>query len=262
MAAEESFEILQQAARVLREEVRPGMREEDFLIRAITGMSEGLGVSGQLMIQPYRGTDHLRRLEVESAVEAARLLQDGIGYMKLRSLDFRSGREVRAALEEFEIGGLHGLILDLRDNGGGRLEEAQKVAEMFLPAGTIIGWERNGTQNPVPRVAEGEAPRLYPLVVLINGDTASAAELLAGGLKQHSRAVLIGQPTAGKGTIQTAFPLGRGYILWLTNGEYLLPDQQRLTGGLTPDLIIADSETLLERAVGILSQMRGTRSRP
>ncbi len=262
MAAEESFEILQHAAKVLREEMRPGMREEEFLRRAIAGMSEGLGVSGQLVIQPYRGTDHLRRLEVESALEAAWLLQDGIGYLKLRSLDFRSGREVRATLEALEGEGLHGLILDLRDNRGGRLEEAQEIAEIFLPPGTVIGWERNGTQNPIPRVAEGGAPRPYPLVILINEGTASAAELLAGGLKQHGRALLIGQPTAGKGTIQTAFPLGRGYVLWLTSGEYLLPDQQRLTGGLTPDLVISRSDTLLERAVGILSQMRGTRSRP
>ena len=238
------------------------MPEEDFLMRAITGMSEGLGVSSQVVTYPYRGTDHLRRLEVESVLEAARLLQDGIGYMKLRSLDLRSGKEVRAALEALEGEGLQGLILDLRDNRGGRLEEVQEVAEIFSPPGTIIGWEQNGTQYPVPRVAESEAPRPYPLVVLINGGTASAAELLAGGLQQHGRAVLIGQPTAGKGTIQTAFPLGRGYVLWLTTGEYLLPDQQRLTGGLTPDLVISGSDTLLERAVDVLSRMRGARSRP
>lgn len=262
MAAEESFEILQHAAKVLREEMSPGMREEDFLRRAIAGMSEGLGVSSQLVIQPYRGTDHLRRLEVESAVEAARLLRGGVGYLKLRSLDPRSGEEVRAALEALEGKGLHGLILDLRDNRGGRLEEAQAIAEIFLPPGTIIGWERSGTEHPLPRVAKGEAPHPYPLVVLINGGTASAAEVLAGGLKQHGRAVLIGQPTAGKGTIQTAFPLGRGYVLWLTTGEYLLPDQHRLTGGLKPDLMLSGFDGVLEEAIEALHRMEEGGSGP
>jgi carboxyl-terminal processing protease len=256
MAGEASFEILQQAAKVLRDQTKSGMREEDFLMRAIAGMSEGLGVSSQVVTYPYKGTDHLRRLEVESALEAPRLLQGGIGYIRLRSLDLRSGKEVRAALEEFEIEGLQGLILDLRDNRGGRLEEAQEIAAIFLPPGTIIGWEQNGVHNPVPRVAEGKGPRPYPLVVLINGDTASAAEVLAGGLWQHGRAVLIGQPTAGKGTIQTAFPLGRGYVLWLTTGEYLLPDQRRLTGGLKPDLIVSSNDRLLERAIEILHGMK------
>lgn len=151
---------------------------------------------------------------------------EGIGYV--RHSDFTEGcyEEVRAALERLRSeGALEGVILDYRSNGGGILQEAVKILAMFVPKGTEVVAMKGRTEESkqvLRTAAEPVFPDL-PLVVLINGNTASAAEIVAGALQDLDRAVLIGQRSYGKGLVQSTRPLGYNAMLKLTTAKYYIP---------------------------------------
>jgi len=152
----------------------------------------------------------------------------GIYYVRIREFVPRTAGELHQAYRRFE--GLRGLLLDLRDNPGGLLQKAAEVADRFLDHGVIVRtvW-RNGRQY----VHHGHPPGTYPpvpLVVLVNGQTASAAEIVAGALRANGRAVLVGQPTHGKWSVQSTVALGRGLgHAYLTTARYFLPAQTPTT---------------------------------
>ena len=125
------------------------------------------------------------------------------------------------ALEEESKGALKGLILDLRNNPGGLLDQAVKISDHFIDSGIIVSIEgrKEDQKQKFPAHAQGTLPR-YPLVVLVNGGSASASEIVAGAIQDHHRGIILGTQTFGKGSVQTIFPLKDGAGLRLTTARY------------------------------------------
>ncbi len=159
-------------------------------------------------------------------VPYAGFVADSIGY--IRHNDFTDGcyDEMRAAVERLRADGkLKGLILDYRDNGGGSVPEAIKILSMFLPKGTEVLTMKGRTERSTHTYATESNPVLpdVPIVVLVNGNTASASEIVSGALQDTDRAVLMGQRSYGKGLVQTLVPLGYNAYLKLTTAKYYIP---------------------------------------
>ena len=196
--------------------------------------------ASRVTTQPYGGTDAVRGLETPPTVIEARHLDPTTGYLKVSALTMRTPGEVVRAL--LQLGRVPHLILDLRGNGGGRLDAARDVAELFVPSGGLLYRERDGQGEREVR-SRGPAWDWIPaLLVLIDRGTASAAEVLAGALQQAAMARLVGTRSAGKGTILTADPQARGRVRWRATGEVWLPDGTPITGrGLTPEALSGSS---------------------
>jgi carboxyl-terminal processing protease len=145
------------------------------------------------------------------------------------------------ALEEIEGGRtLKGLILDLRSNPGGLLSQSISVSDLFLESGVIVSTKgRDDAQNMDVSADKNDAPRDYPMIVLVNGGSASAAEIVAGALQDNKRALILGTQTFGKGSVQTILPLSDGSGLRLTTASYYTPSGRSIqASGITPDIIL------------------------
>ncbi len=165
-----------------------------------------------------------------------------LGYMQIHNFQESTLQEVKDILERWRIRPLSGIIIDLRGNPGGQFKSALGVAELFLPEAVIV--HTTSPLRSLTRTYESHnaTPNTLPLVLLVDGDTASAAEVLAGALKDNRRAVLIGQPTFGKGSIQCVIPLERAPGgLRLTVAKFTSPSRVPLSGrGLQPNTLITD----------------------
>jgi carboxyl-terminal processing protease len=150
------------------------------------------------------------------------MIRPGIGYMHISGFQETTDREVSEALDQ--MGDLKGLILDLRQNPGGLLSEGVGVADKFLKKGQLIV-SHHGRSSPEKRyvAAHGNGGRDYPLVVLVNRGTASAAEIVAGAIQDHDRGLIVGETTFGKGLVQTVYPLAENTGLALTTAKYYTP---------------------------------------
>ena len=150
----------------------------------------------------------------------------GIGYINFeRGFNFTSFDEIRSALADLQKQGLTSLILDLRGNPGGLVDQAKKITNLFLYRGQPIVTLRGRPQVLPTReeVATNNNPEEFPVVVLINSRSASASEIVAGALQDHDRAVIVGENSFGKGLVQSAFPLSDGSGLWLVTGHFYTP---------------------------------------
>jgi carboxyl-terminal processing protease len=153
------------------------------------------------------------------------LIRPGIGYMHVSGFNETTEKEVQDALDGFnQQGELKGLILDLRQNPGGLLNEGVGVADKFLHKGQLIV-SHHGRSSPERRytAAHGNGGHDYPLVVLVNRGTASAAEIVAGAIQDHDRGLILGEVTFGKGLVQTVYPLSNDTGLALTTAKYYTP---------------------------------------
>ena len=167
-------------------------------------------------------------------------LEDQYGYIRLTSFQENTSKELAKALNGLEKKHpIKGVILDMRNNPGGLLDEAVKVADEFLDEGLIVYTKGRLKGQGMQFVAhKNEKPHHYPIVVLVNEGTASAAEIVAGALQDHHRALIIGRPTFGKGSVQTIMPLEDGSALRLTTAWYYTPNGRSIQAkGITPDLI-------------------------
>ncbi|MGO9888920.1 MAG: S41 family peptidase [Solirubrobacteraceae bacterium] len=154
-----------------------------------------------------------------------------LGAVTLTQFVDGAGAELRAQVEKVLHQGARGLILDLRDNPGGLLNEAVNVASIFIPDGTIVSTRGRAQPTEVYVARGGAIPTTIPMVVLVNRDTASAAEIVTGALKDRGRAKVVGTNTYGKGVFQEIEPLPNGGALDFTVGEYFTPDGTNLGGG-------------------------------
>lgn len=169
------------------------------------------------------------------------LLTPEIGYIRISNFQGNTAKDLTAALDKLEKGRkLKGLILDLRNNPGGLLSQAVKVSDIFLDSGIIVSTKgRNSSQNMEVKASknENEKERNYPIIVLVNGGSASAAEIVAGALKDNKRALILGTKTFGKGSVQTILPLSDGSGLRLTTARYYTPSGNSIQlSGITPDI--------------------------
>jgi len=172
----------------------------------------------------------------------SREIEKGIGYVRISSFQSGTSRDLARTLDRLEkdSGPLQGLVLDLRNNPGGLLDQAVAVADEFLDSGLIVytGGRRESQQMKFEAQKNG-TPRPYPMVVLVNGGSASASEIVAGALQDHKRAVILGEDTFGKGSVQTVIPLNDGSAVRLTTAVYYTPSGRSIQAkGIEPDILV------------------------
>ncbi len=168
------------------------------------------------------------------------IIDKGYGYVRIRNFQKKTVGELREALHkmENEKGGLKGLIIDLRNNPGGLLEQAVKVSDEFIDKGLIVYTKgRLKSQEMKFEAHPDHGAHAYPIVVLVNQGSASASEIVAGALQDHKRAIIVGEPTFGKGSVQTVIPLDDGAALRLTTALYYTPSGRSIQAkGIIPDI--------------------------
>jgi carboxyl-terminal processing protease len=176
------------------------------------------------------------------AVGLATRIGDSVGYLSLRTFSTNSSKAIRKALDDLHAGSLSGAIIDLRDNPGGRLDEGLATADLFLEPGQRIGAvAKRGIFERAYNAAHRQPFPKLRLVLLVNGNTASSAEIVAAALKDHQRAVLVGERTRGKGLIQTTIPLGESLAVRLSTLRWQSPGGTSIVGGIVPDSVVAPS---------------------
>ena len=169
---------------------------------------------------------------------------DGIGYVRLTTFSEQTSPGLQDAVGDFflsEGNNLKGIVLDLRNNPGGLLNEAVAVSDAFLEKGEIVSTRgRNANEGSHVYARAGDIARGLPLVVLINSGSASASEIVAGALKDHKRAILLGTRTFGKGSVQSVIPVSNTAAIRLTTARYYTPSGESIQGkGITPDIEVA-----------------------
>ncbi len=166
-------------------------------------------------------------------------------YVRVRAFQERTDRNLRKALDDARAalaGQIRGLVLDLRNNPGGLLDQAVRVSDVFLSSGTIVTTAGRGRRNvEVERARDKDTEPTYPMIVLVNKGTASASEIVAGALQDQGRAVIMGTQSFGKGSVQTIIELEDGSGLKLTVARYYTPKHRSIQElGITPDVVVAD----------------------
>jgi carboxyl-terminal processing protease len=177
-------------------------------------------------------------------------LPDDIGYVRLRSFQKSTSDELEEALHDLEEQNIRALVLDLRNNPGGLLEQAIAVSDEFLEGGKLIVYTKGrlAGQNMKGYSKNDKAHLDYPMVILVNEGSASASEIVAGALQDIGRATIIGTQSFGKGSVQTIIPLSDGSGLRLTTAKYYTPKGQEINGkGITPDIIVEEAKTPQEK---------------
>jgi carboxyl-terminal processing protease len=212
-----------------------------------------------------------RREIVFHPVQRAQNLLGGVGYVELATFSLQAAGEVRRAVDSLRAAGARSLILDLRENPGGLLEQGIAVADLFLDADKVIASTRGRTPDADHEFRDAAAQRWpgLPIVVLVDSGTASAAEIAAGALQDNERAVLVGSATYGKGSAQSIFPVVGGHGLKLTTARWFTPSGRTIErdttdkGAITPDVVIdtkADRATaydpVMKRALELLRDVR------
>jgi len=200
------------------------------------------------------------RDEIEIQTVTYEMLEGDIGYIAISEFEDVSCKQYEKAIDELTGQGMVGLIVDLRNNPGGSLSAVCEMADCMLPEGLIVYTEdKNGEKTEYKSDAEESFDK--PLVVLVNGHSASASEIFAGAMKDHEAGVIVGTQTFGKGVVQSLFDLKDGTCLKLTVSEYFTPDGNDIHGkGVTPDVVVeyeydeADPErdNQLEKAMEVI----------
>jgi carboxyl-terminal processing protease len=205
--------------------------KEDTLVK--------IGILREGSTEPLQFT--LKRSRVKLHSVSSELPQAGYGYVRIAQFSETTGEELNAALKTLRTKNgapLKGLVLDLRNNPGGVLEAAVAVADAFLDSGVIVSAKGRTAESKFEMSATpGDDLNGAPLVVLVNGGSASAAEIVAGALKDHHRATLMGRTTFGKGSVQTVMPLGHDRAIKLTTSLYYTPSGVSINHrGIAPDI--------------------------
>ena len=181
-------------------------------------------------------------IKIESV--KSKYIDEGIGYLRLTSFNENSGNQIKKKIKEFNNKkDLKGYILDLRNNPGGLLSQAIKIADFFLEDGEIVSTKgRKKSENRKFFAKKGDLTNGMTLIVLINYGSASASEIVAGALKDHKRAILVGENSYGKGSVQSVIPLKNKGAIRLTISKYYLPSGKSISEvGVTPDIEIEES---------------------
>jgi carboxyl-terminal processing protease len=208
-------------------------RTENFSAGLIKGRP-GTAVELTVTHSGHSRTVRVVRANLTVPVAAGRIIDykgTKLGYVALTSFTQGSGAQVRADVDQVRRKGAKALILDLRENGGGLLEEGVNVASIFIPDGTIVSTDGRAQPREVYMAKGGAIPATVPLVVLVDHNTASAAEIVTGALQDRGRAKVVGTRTYGKGVFQEIEPLDNGGALDFTVGEYFTPNGHNLGGG-------------------------------
>lgn len=202
----------------------------------------------------------ITRAEIDLPNLEAELRDDDVGYVRLFGFARNAGRQLRSEVEDLAEQGARGIVLDLRDNGGGLFTEAVNVASVFIEDGTVVVY-RDGDSEDVSYEAEGDAVDQIPLVVVVNEGTASASEIVAGAIQDHERGTLVGGTTYGKGSVQEVVELPDSSALKFTTAAYVTPEGRNINGqGIEPDVEVSPGEepepdVQLQRALEVLREL-------
>ncbi|MFQ5760058.1 MAG: S41 family peptidase [Acidiferrobacterales bacterium] len=177
----------------------------------------------------------------------SRILEPGYGYLRITQFQANTAQNLKMALRKLETANEHklkGMVLDLRNNPGGVLNAAVAVSDVFLNDGLIVYTEGRVSDSKLKfSASSSEALKGAPLVVLVNGGSASASEIVAGALQDHGRAIIMGTKTFGKGSVQTIMPMSNGAALKLTTARYYTPSGKSIQAtGIEPDIITEDAK--------------------
>ncbi|QGM20824.1 PDZ domain-containing protein [Spiribacter sp. 2438] len=248
------------------------LRQAVRLMRGEPGSAVTLSVMRESADQPREVTMERAIIRVESV--RTEMLEPGLGYVRISQFQSGTGDDLLRALERLNrnADGLDGLVLDLRNNPGGVLQAAVEVADAFLSRGEIVSTRGRVARAESRFIATpNDAISGAPLVVLVNAGSASASEIVAGALQDHRRAVILGESTFGKGSVQSVLPLRDGHAVKLTTARYFTPDGRSIQAeGIVPDVTLAnvvvrdegDDESLsardypLAEAVNLLKGLR------
>lgn len=200
------------------------------------------GEEENIVVEVVRDIIKIQSVEYE-------MLSGSIGLIRISEFHGRTQEELKKALSSLQVAGVEGLILDLRNNPGGLLQSAVLASGMFVPRGNplLIVEDREGKRESITNFVDPVWKG--PIVLVINKGTASGAEILAGVLRVHLGAELVGETTFGKGVVQEIFPLSHGGGVIFTVSKYLLPDGTDLNGkGLEPDILVSEEEEQIKKA--------------
>lgn len=241
-------------------EITPALSTDE-----VVGWIRGpVGTSVNLLVRrtDAEGSDEelsivIERAEIETPSMQWRLAEGGspgglVGHIEHRVFTERSPAEMRRAVDELSAQGADSFILDLRGNSGGLVSSAVEIADMWLGAGDILIEQRaNGSEKVF--TADPEAIRSdAPLVVLVDANSASASEIVAGALRDNERAMIVGQTTFGKGSVQLIHELSDDSSLHVTNAQWLTPDRFQISGaGLSPDVYVHEDADSLAEAIAV-----------
>ncbi len=243
---------------------RAGVRAGDVILEIDGQSTEGITLERAVeLLRGEEGTPvRLKLLHEDGTIEEVtvirqrieirpvryELLTEKIGYLKIITFNRKTAAEARAALRDLiENYGIEGLVLDLRNNPGGLLDQALEVASQFVDEGVLLTTRDRAGSHPY--YSHGNDWPNLPLAVLVNHGTASAAEILAAAIQDNGMGVLVGRQTFGKGVIQTSFVLSDGSAIVITTAEYLTPSGRRVqTLGLRPDIPVEGEEEQLAAA--------------
>lgn len=258
---------------------RAGIRAGDQLLTADKTALSGQALSqvkrllrgrpGTRLVLTYRRKSEAKRRQATIIREQirissvkSRLLEKGFGYIHIKSFQDRTGRQMRDALNKLKRKGtIRGLVLDLRNNPGGLFDQSVRVADLFVKKGLIvIARGRDPKKIEKERAHKNGTWTGFPIVCLINRGSASAAEILAGALQDHKRAVMLGTLSFGKGSVQTIIDLADGSGLKMTIARYYTPLNRLIHGsGIKPDVKVSSmgaSDPQLQAALKLLKQPR------
>jgi len=230
-------------------------------IRGPAGTEVALTIEREAAVEPFTVTVERARLEIP--VVESEILDDGIGYVSLHEFSATASEALEDELESLLAQNASTIILDLRQNPGGWLDQAIGVADLFLDDGLVAVERFSDGSERAFRARSGDLAEDVSLVVLVNNGSASASEIVAGALQDRERALLVGTSTFGKGSVQRPFTLSDGSELRVTVALWFTPDDQRIQGqGLTPDIEVPwteeqqledpDTDPQLERAIEVL----------
>ena len=240
---------------------RVGVKAGDYIVKINDNQVQGKSLTEavELMRGPV-GSDieiTVRRIGVKKSIiftitreiikiesVKSKYIDEGIGYLRLTSFNENSGNQIKKKIKEFNNKkDLKGYILDLRNNPGGLLSQAIKIADFFLEDGEIVSTKgRKKSENRKFFAKKGDLTNGMTLIVLINYGSASASEIVAGALKDHKRAILVGENSYGKGSVQSVIPLKNKGAIRLTISKYYLPSGKSISEvGVTPDIEIEES---------------------
>jgi len=234
-----------------------GIDVKDLGVDKVSSMIKG-PEGTKVKLQVKRGdktlTFEVTRKVIEVSPVYYEIIENDIGYIKLEQFSSNATKEMKKALEELDKKGIKKIILDLRDNPGGFFNEAVSVAQLFVPKGTIVYVkDKNGI---LQRYDSYLKESKYQLVVLVNKNSASASEIVAGAIKDRKAGILVGTRTFGKALVQTVFPLNDGGMIKLTTAVYLTPNKTLINGvGIEPDYVVENDgfeDLQLKKAIELL----------
>lgn len=211
-------------------------------LRGKVGSPVTLMINREGVTEPFEVTLTRAKIKIDSIRSKVIHSPEGdVGYIKVKSFQEDTYRELQKALAKIKAQSPHfkGLILDFRDNPGGLLSQAIQISDLFLDKGVIVSTV--GAANKIREVEEARAgtEEHYPIVVLVNDSSASASEIVAGALKNNNRAIILGEQTFGKGSVQSVYSMKDGSALKLTIAQYLTPGNESIQSvGITPDIMI------------------------